>query len=139
MNYHPEMVRCVAVLHAVMALAVAGVAAAGIADAEPTPPCSFTLSPPQVVQVSGTSLVTATVSPAGCEVPASPHQSVACLQLQGGDSAGQCMHSGGIVTAQVYYSYRPGATYVSTGRGCASTGNPPRSICQVVGPFTATL
>ena len=122
-----------------MALAVTGGAAAGVANAEPTPPCSFTLSPPQVVQVSGASLVTATVAPAGCEVPANPHLSVACLKLQGSDSPGQCMDATGIVTARVYYPYRPGATYVSTGKGCASTGNPPTSICQSVGPYTATL
>ena len=122
-----------------MALAVTGVVAAGVADAEPTPPCSFTLSPPQVVQVSGASFVTATVAPAGCEAPSNPHQSVACLQLQGSDSPGQCMAARGILTAQVYHRYQPGATYVSTGRGCASTGNPPRSICQSVGPYPATL
>ena len=111
----------------------------GLANAQPTPPCSFTLSPPQVVQVSGASLVTATVTPAGCKVPANPHQTVACLQLQGSDTPGQCMNANGLLTAQVYYLYRPGATYVSTGRGCASTGNPQRSICQLVGPYAATL
>ena len=94
--YDPEMIRRIAVFPAVLAFAVTGVVAAGVADAEPTPPCSFTLSPPQVVQVSGASFVTATVAPAACEAPSNPHQSVACLKLQGSDSPGQCMDNMGL-------------------------------------------
>ncbi|MET0757040.1 MAG: hypothetical protein ABWY39_03440 [Mycobacterium sp.] len=131
------MVRRVAVFPAVLALAVTGVVAAGVATAEP--PCSYTLSPPQVVQVSGASMVTATVSPAGCTAPSNSHLSVACLQVQGSDGPGECANGLGLVTAQVYAPYRTGATYISTGKGCASTGNPPRSFCQVVGPTAATL
>lgn len=113
---------------------------AGVANAEPTPPpCSYTLSPPHVVELSGTKMVTATLAPAGCD-RSMAYLSVACVQLQGSDGPGQCAQGQGILTAQVFYQpYRPGATYISTGRGCASTGNPPRPVCQPTGPITTTL
>jgi hypothetical protein len=122
------MIRSPMVLVAAVTLALAGTAAV-VAQAEPAPPpCAYTLSPPHVVQLSGTNVVTATLSPA------------ACMQLQGSDGPGQCMQQNGILTAQVFYQpYRPGATYVSTGRGCADTGNPPQPVCQPIGPLTATL
>jgi hypothetical protein len=125
------------VLTATMALALAGVAPA---KAEPAPPpCSYTLSGPQVVQLSGTDVVTATLSPAGCNHSVG-YLMVACVQLQGSDGPGQCAQQNGILTAQVFYQpYRPGATYIATGRGCANTGNPPQPVCQPMGPFTATL
>ena len=90
------MMRRIAVFPAVLALAVTGVAAAGVASAEPIPPCSYTLSAPQVVQVSGASMVTATVSPAGCAAPSNPSLSVACLQLQGSDGPGLCADANGL-------------------------------------------
>jgi hypothetical protein len=103
------------------------------------PPCAFTLSPPHVVQVSGRDMVTATMQPAACTVPAEPTSSVACVQMQGSQTAEQCEKTDGPNVAQVYYApYRPGATYTATGRGCASTGNPPQSVCQTSGPLTAT-
>lgn len=139
MNYDRRMSR-----HVVLAF----VAAAGFALlnpsapalAEPAAPCDFRLSPPRVVQLSGTAVVTATVAPAGCRVAAEPTMSVACIQMHGSQAAEQCAEFGGAGTAQIYFQpYRPGATYVATGRGCASVGNPPRSICQTTGPLTATL
>ena len=138
MNYHPGMMRALMVLTAAGALAFAATAAVAGASPGP-PPCSYTLSPPQVVGLSGTNVVTATMSPAGCD-RATTYLTVACVQLQGSDGPGQCQQANGILTAQVFYQpYRPGATYISTGRGCASTGNPPRPFCQPTGPFTATL
>ena len=119
-------------------LALAGTAA--VAGAEPSPPaCAYTLSPPQVVQLSGTNVVTATLSPAACDRPIA-YLTVACVQLQGSDGPGQCAAAEGILPAQVFYQpYRPGATYIATGRGCANTGNPPQPVCQPMGPLTATL
>jgi len=128
-----------------LALAAATVLAlitpAAPSHAEPTAsPCNFRMSPPQVVQVSGTNMVTATVEPAGCSVAAEPTHSVACLQMQGSQTAEQCSRTDGPGTARIYFApYRPGATYVASGRGCASVGNPPRSICQTTGPITAAL
>jgi hypothetical protein len=135
------MVRRVLIACAVSVLGVAWMPAIMSAHAETGgPPCSFTLSPPRVVQISGRDMVTATVAPAGCVVAAEPTLSVACVQMQGSQTAEQCDYREGTQTAQVYYApYRAGATYTATGRGCASTGNPPRSICQTSGPLTATL
>jgi hypothetical protein len=134
------MVRRVLVVCAAAMLGVAVLpAAVSAAETEPAP-CAFTLSPPHVVQVSGRDMVTATVEAGACGVGAEPTSSVACIQMQGSDSAEQCDLGEGILTAQVYYApYRPGATYTATGRGCALTGNPPRSSCQSTGPLTATL
>jgi hypothetical protein len=122
------------------AAAMTFTATTGVANAEPSaPPCSYTLSPPHVVDLSGTRAVTATLAPAGCDGSVA-YLSVACVQLRGSDGPGQCAQGQGLLTAQVYYQpYRPGATYISTGRGCASTGNPPRPVCQPNGPITATL
>ncbi|MGE2692749.1 hypothetical protein [Mycolicibacterium pulveris] len=114
--------------------------AGGVAGAEPqTPPCDYTLSAPHVVDVSGTPMVTATLQPAACN-RATVFSSVACIQLAGASGPGRCQSNNGNLPAQVYYSpYQPGATYVSTGRGCATVGNPPQPVCQPTGPLTATL
>jgi hypothetical protein len=111
-----------------------------VAPADPGPAlCEYTLSPPHVVQLSGTDVVTATLSPAGCN-QSTPYQTVACLEKVGTDGPGRCEENSGNLPAQVYYApYEPGATYVSTGRGCASTGNPPLPVCTPTGPFTAEL
>lgn len=110
------------------------------AGASPGPsPCAYTLSPPHVVALSGADAVSATLAPAACD-SATAYLSVACVQLQGSDGPGQCAQNNGILTAQVWYQpYRPGATYIATGRGCANTGNPPQPVCRSVGPLTATL
>ena len=137
MNYHPDMIRAPMVLAGAVVLTLAGSAVAG---AEPGPsPCSYRLSPPQVVQLSGTNAVTATLSPASCDRSVA-YLTVACVQLQGSDGPGQCQQQNGILTAQVFYQpYRPGATYIATGTGCANTGNPRQPVCQPMGPLTATL
>jgi hypothetical protein len=133
------MIRPLMVLTAATAVSFAG--AAGVAGAEPAPPlpCSYTLSPPHVVQLSGTNMVTATLTPAACDQSDS-YLLVACVQLQGSDGPGQCAQGQGILPAQVFYQpYRPGSTYISTGRGCSSKGNPPQPFCRPTGPLTATL
>ena len=113
---------------------------ASIAHAQPAPAtCDYELTPPTVVNVSGTNVVTATVSPRACD-GAQTYQTVACIQMAGGPGAGQCARGNGLLPAQVYFQpYRPGATYTSTGRGCASAGNPPHKTCIETGPLTATL
>jgi hypothetical protein len=121
--------------------AFAGLAVPGVAAAEPAPPCSYTLTPPHVEQIAGTAMVTATLTPSACGFPASPYQGVACLQIQGEDSAKQCAQARGFAPAHVVLGpYRPGATYVATGRGCGSwAGNLPAPDCQLLGPDVATL
>lgn len=123
-------------------VAVSGVAGAGGAHAQPPPPpgpCSFTLSPPQVVHVNGVDKVAATITAAGCLAPWKPKFGVACLHGPGGE--GQCTQSRGAESAQVYFQpYSPGATYVASGRGCGAvfdfTTDP---TCQTLGPINATL
>lgn len=123
------------------ASALAGAPGVGIANAEPPPPCSFTLSPPQVVHVSGLDMVAATVAPDVCGPPAVPAQSVACLQMQAGDQVTRCYPSDQSGSAQAFFEpYVPGATYVATGRGCAAwIGQSPAPECQILGPQSATL
>lgn len=132
------MMRSLAVATAAVTVIWAPVTA--IAGAAPDAnACTYTLSPPHVVQVSGTDMVTATMSPSDCD-GATPYQSVACVQVQGGQGPGKCVQNNGLLTAQVYFSpYRPGATYIATGKGCATKGNPPQPICEPTGPLTATL
>ena len=138
MNYDPGMIRSLMALTAAPALALAGTTA--MAGASPAPPaCAYALSPPEVVQLSGTNVVTATLTPAACD-ESDAYLLVACVQLQGSDGPGQCAEGQGILPAQVYYQpYRPGATYFSTGRGCSSKGNPPTPVCSTTGPVTAAL
>ena len=136
MIYDPGMIRSLTFLIAAATLPLASTA---IAVAEPPPTCTYNLSPPQVVDVSGTRMVTATISPGACE-RSNVYLSVACLQMQGSPGPPKCQSSNGVLPAQVFYApYQPGATYVSTGRGCANTGNPPQPVCTPVGPLTATV
>lgn len=120
---------------------LAGFAGVAVAHAEPPPPCSYTLSPPEVVQVDGASMVTAMVTASGCGFPASPRRSVACVQSQSDNSVIHCAQGRDEDAARAYAPYHPGATYVSTGRGCGAWAgiNEPAPDCQILGPFTATF
>ena len=127
-------------LAGVGALAVAGFAGPALGHAEPPPPCAFTLSTPEVVQVNGATMVTASLGPGACAFPAGPSLSIACLQLQGVDTGGTCTQAHGSDPAQIYVPYRPGGTYAASGRGCPSlAGQSPAQWCQILGPYTATL
>lgn len=124
---------------------LSGVLIAGVtaipAHAEPAPPCTFALSPPTVIHVDGADMVSVTVSPAACEAPADPRMTVACVQRQDNASPIQCNQGRGAQPAEVRTPYRPGATYVSTGRGCGGWMGI-REIapqCQVLGPLAAPL
>ncbi|WP_197381614.1 hypothetical protein [Mycolicibacterium mengxianglii] len=112
---------------------------AGAVPAEQSEPieCHYTLSAPYVVDVNGTSMVTASLMPAKCPA-AVPTSLEACLSIPG--QVGRCAESNGNVTAQVYLSpYVPGLTYTARGRGCAAVTTPPTSICSSVGPTSAVL
>ncbi|MFV8053879.1 hypothetical protein [Mycobacterium sp. 48b] len=129
-----------AILVLLSGLVIAG-AIATPAHAEPAPPCSFELSPPSVVHVDGADMVSATVSPAACGAPADPRFSVACLQRQDNASPVQCNQGRGAQPAQVLTPFRPGATYVSTGRGCGGWMGIAEIApqCQVLGPLSTPL
>lgn len=116
-----------------------GLGGLGIATAAPDQPgCAYTLTRPTVTQVSGTPMVTTTVTVAACNQSNSTLQ-VACLEVQGAGTAPQCASKEGPVAAEVFAPYRPGATYVASGRGCANAGSPTVSVCNAVGPVTVTL
>jgi len=77
-----------------------------------------------------------------------PNEKVVCLSVQGEGTQGQCGNKIGSDPAIVYYPYRPGATYVVTGQGCAdvfanptthSTTGPVTKICRSIGPTSVTL
>jgi hypothetical protein len=139
-SYRPDMSRAVMIFSGVLAAGLTGFGGAAVAHAGPPAPCSYTLSPPEVVQVDGATMVTATVTPTDCAFPGSPRQSVACLQRQDGQSVVECTQGRGENASQVYAPYSPG-TYVSTGRGCGAWAgiNEPAPDCQLLGPVTATL
>lgn len=137
------MFRTFAVLAATTLVLGSTSAIAGAQPAEPTEPtepvCSYSLTAPTVVNVSGTDMVTATITVGACD-GAVTYSTAACIQMQGSDGAGQCAKGQGILPAQVFFQpYRPGSTYTSTGRGCANKGNPPQQFCSEYGPITATL
>ncbi len=139
MFYDPGMLRTFAVLAATASLLGSTTAVAG-AQPEPEPTaCTYHLSGPTVVNVSGTDMVTATVSTGTCD-GAVTHRTMACVQMEGSSGPGLCAQGKGILPAQVFFQpYRPGATYIATGRGCAAKGNPPQTFCDQNGPLTATL
>jgi hypothetical protein len=135
------MNRAVTGLCAAMGLALSGVLGATGAHAQPAPPgtlCAFELSPPQVVQVSGAAMVTATLTPASCAGPFRPHLSVVCVQ--GADAPPLCTQARNTDTAQVYMPYRPGLTYTSSGRGLGTVWTDmSEPNWQLLGPVTAVL
>jgi hypothetical protein len=140
-------------LPAAVAISIVGVGSAGVTHASPSEgagsdSCSWVLTPPQVVQVTTTRMVLASVKPGPCTMDAIPNESVVCLWVQGEDSQGQCEHKAGSDPALIYYPYRPGATYVVKGQGCAdvfedptnhTTTGPVQKICQAIGPTAFTL
>ncbi len=134
------MFRTFAVLAATTLVLGSTSAVAGAQPADPAEPvCNYNLTAPSVVNVSGTDVVTATVTVGACD-GAVTFQTVACIQMQGNDGPGQCSKGRGILPAQVFFQpYRPGTTYTSTGRGCANKGNPPQKYCDERGPIAATL
>ena len=77
-----------------------------------------------------------------------PNESVVCISVQGEDTQGQCERKTGTAPVLIYYPYRPGATYVVKGQGCADvfenpanhvTTGPVTKVCQSIGPNSFTL
>ncbi len=133
------MIRSPIVLTAAVALALGGTAA--VAGASPSPPpCAYTLSPPQVVQLSGTNVGDRDVLTRPAVTGRSPTSQWPACSYRAATVLDNAPRGKGLLPAQVFYQpYRPGATYIATGRGCATTGNPPQPVCQPMGPLTATL
>jgi hypothetical protein len=126
-------------LVACLAAHLAGVARATPSDDDGTGQCTFILSQPKVIQVSGLSLVSATMRPGPCTIHATPNLSVVCLSAAGSGTQGECASKNGQDPAEVRYPYQPGTTYVVRGQGCASTFVPPYTLCQDFGPTQIAL
>src|SRR5271167_4709792 len=141
--------RFIALVATMVCLAV--LVPAGITGASPPadreePSCSFTLSPPYVVQVSGADMVTATLTPYPCTGLMAPSEQTVCVTAKSIDLAGQCKSEATPAAAQVFVApYRPGATYTSTGKGCATMfdraapAEQGSTVCKTMGPYNATL
>jgi len=118
----------------------AGLLGAGQASADPQTGgvnCNYTMTGPHVVDVSGTPMVAAVLTPAGCAGSAEPYTSQVCLTTPG--LVGRCAELPGYTEARVYLSpYVPGKTYTATGRGCSSA-QWSAPACTSVGPRSATL
>lgn len=151
-RYGMSVARVVAVLPTAAVVSLVGVCSANVSNASPPDEgkleCSYVLTPPKVVQVSDTSMVVASVRPGRCTMVAVPNESLVCLAVEGEGSNGQCVTHHGSFPAEVHAPYRPGATYVVTGKGCAdlfvdpATGDnhaPSTVICQSFGPTSFKL
>ena len=138
------MIGYLAVPRTLLAMALVAVCSAGVSHASPsdgdeTAQCSFVLTPPEIVQWSGAAAVTVTMHPGSCTMEAFPNSTVVCLSIAGDGSPEQCASKNGPDPVSVYYAYRPGATYVVKGQGCASTITPPYTLCQNLGPSQTTM
>jgi hypothetical protein len=136
------MIRCLAAAVGSCAVTLAGLGFAPTAAAAPPsdgPSCVYTLSRPQVVSVSGTAMVTATLKPYPCTGEINPNSLTVCVNPQGSSSPGHCGFSAVPSMAQVFVPYKPGTTYVTTGTGCGSVYTTQGSICSTLGPVTTTL
>ena len=122
-----------------LAVCPATVSHAEPSGGEDTGQCTFVLSQPKVVQVSGLSLVSATLGPGLCTMHAAPNSSTVCLSVPGSGSQGECATKNGPDLAVVRYPYQPGTTYVVRAEGCASLYVPPYKLCQDFGPSQVTL
>jgi hypothetical protein len=96
--------------------------------------CTWVPFAPSVVAVSDSQMVTAKLGRGPCTLHANPSGMTVCLSIQGEGSAGDCASTNTSEPAQVYYKYRPGATYIMTGQGCANILQPPFKICEDYGP-----
>ena len=144
-RYHSGILRrSLAALWAGLSMAFIVVYPAAASHASPsdddgTGQCTFILTPPKVAQINGLTLVVASLRPGPCTIHANPNLSVVCLSVAGGGSQGECSSKNGQEPAEVRYPYQPGLTYVVRGQGCASTFEPPYTLCQNFGPSQTTL
>jgi hypothetical protein len=133
------MMQRLAVVSATLCTVV--IAGAGTAAATPEDDpgrCNYQLSAPSVVVLSGTQMVTATLTPKNCTGTANTKSTQVCIAT--GGNAGICNDQPGFNTAQAYFApYTPGVSYTVTGRGCAGLSIPATVVCSSLGPVSATL
>jgi hypothetical protein len=141
------MIRSLGAFSVFLAIFPAGVYCAGTSAASPpagSGQCSFAMTTPNVVKVSGVDYVTATISRGPCTVH-SHSEATVCLSVEGDGSPGQCATEYDPITPMVYYPYRHGATYIATGQGCldimqgSQSSATPSTTCQDIPSSRATL
>jgi hypothetical protein len=129
---------------AVLLGAAAALAGAGTSSAEPDQAsgaasrCFFTLSPPQMTELSGGAKVAAaTYAPSSCMGSAIPIFSTVCLDGPSGVS--RCVENYGWVVAQVYLELPSvSGEFTSTGRGCWRVSSS-EFTCAPAAPIRKTL
>ena len=132
------------VLPMALALTTIGLTTATASAAPPPGPgpsasCDFKLTVPSHVTVSGTDVVTATLTPGECTGEFQPNSYLVCVEMLGGGTP-QCNFRPVYDPVSVYFTpYRKGATYRSTGRGCGNVFPAADQSCFSLGPYTVTL
>ena len=101
--------------------------------------CTWIPLPPAIIDVSGTTTVTAGLKRGPCTLTGNPSGMTVCLSIQSETSAGECANTYGVDAPHVNYRYVPGATYVMTGRGCVNIYVAPYTLCQTFGPSNYIL
>lgn len=136
--------RKLAVPSMALALAAIGLNAATAqadppADPGPAASCTYKLTAPSVVNVSGTDMVTSVIAPGPCTGVIQPNSFVVCIEMLGVGTP-LCKSSALYEPVQVYFApYRKGATYKATGRGCGDVFASGGQVCSSLGPYTVTL
>lgn len=147
LRYASQMKRSFGAFSALLVICPVGLYHAGPAAASPSGEnvqCSFVLDGPKVVNLSGVNSVMAGLHAGTCTLHAHTAATV-CLSIQGDDSAGQCQTGYDLTSPVVYYPYRPGATYIVKGKGCADvlqgSQSPatPSTVCQDLAATPVTL
>lgn len=147
LRYANQMKRSFGAFSALVAICPIGLSYANPAAASPSDGnghCSFVLEGPSVVNVSGVSYVKAVVHAGTCTLNAHTEATV-CLSVEGTDSSGECGNGYDYAPAVVFYPYRPAATYVVKGQGCADvmegSNSPatPSTVCQDIASTRVTL
>lgn len=101
--------------------------------------CSFTLSPPQFVEIPGGGrAVTATMTPNGCTGVTQPTSTTVCVSTPQGTS--DCASASAWIPAQVIVAASPlSGTFKATGTGCTHVATPAADFCVPSGPVYTTL
>jgi disulfide bond formation protein DsbB len=126
---------------ALITIGLSAATARAVPSPDPAPggSCAYDLTAPSHVNVSGTDMVTATITPGACTGVIQPNSFSVCVGLLG-EGRPQCKFSPVYDPVQVYFMpYRKGATYQSTGQGCGNVFPSADQTCSSLGPYTATL
>jgi hypothetical protein len=126
---------------AVMVIGLDGATAHAAPPPDPGPAasCSFKLTPPSVVNVSGVDMVTAIMSPGECTGVIQPNSYTVCVEMLGSGTP-QCKFTPVYDAVQVFFApYRSGAAYASTARECGNVFPMGEQSCSSQGPYSRTL